>query len=497
LKYRKNPVGSGGLRLIDLVAGEKTQVTLRAGTGETKITGLTADSRAVRLGNLFAALPGAAVDGRDFVQAAIDRGAAAVLVPDNTEISSDVPVLTSPNARAALAHMAAAFCGRQPETIAAVTGTNGKTSVAHFTRQIWNSQGFDTASIGTLGLEMPDGSVRPTLTTPDPITLHSDLADLANQNVSHAVLEASSHGLDQHRMDGVSVQVAGFTNLSRDHLDYHQTEERYLAAKIRLFSEVLRPDGVAVLNADIPQHNALSSAFGGDKISYGWAGKEISLRDICSTHRGTRLTASFMGHNLEIELKLAGAFQAYNVMCAAGLAIGCGSRVDDVLNGLHTLQGVPGRLQLAGTVSGGSVYVDYAHTPGALENALTALRPHADGRLIVVVGCGGDRDRGKRPMMGAAAVRLADEAIITDDNPRSEDPADIRREILDDAPGAIEIGNRAEAIFHGVGLLQAGDVFVIAGKGHETGQIIGDQVLPFDDIVVAREAIEKHGGMVT
>jgi UDP-N-acetylmuramoyl-L-alanyl-D-glutamate--2,6-diaminopimelate ligase len=485
------------LRLIDLVAGEKTQVTLRAGTGETKITGLTADSRAVRLGNLFAALPGAAVDGRDFVQAAIDRGAAAVLVPDNTEISSDVPVLTSPNARAALAHMAAAFCGRQPETIAAVTGTNGKTSVAHFTRQIWNSQGFHAASIGTLGLEMPDGSVKSTLTTPDPVTLHSDLADLANQNVSHAVLEASSHGLDQHRMDGVSVQVAGFTNLSRDHLDYHQTEERYLAAKIRLFSEVLRPDGVAVLNADIPQHNALSSAFGGDKISYGWAGKEISLRDICSTHRGTRLTASFMGHNIEIELKLAGTFQAYNVMCAAGLAIGCGSRVDDVLNGLHTLQGVPGRLQLAGTVSGGSVYVDYAHTPGALENALTALRPHADGRLIVVVGCGGDRDRGKRPMMGAAAVRLADEAIITDDNPRSEDPADIRREILDDAPGAIEIGNRAEAIFHGVGLLQAGDVFVIAGKGHETGQIIGDQVLPFDDIVVAREAIEKHGGMVT
>ena len=485
------------LRLIDLVAGEKTQVTLRAETGETNITGLTADSRAVQLGNLFAALPGAAVDGRDFVQAAIDKGAAAVLVSDSTEISSDVPVLTSPNTRAALAHMAAAFCERQPETIAAVTGTNGKTSVAHFTRQIWNSQGFNAASMGTLGLEMPDGSVKTTLTTPDPVTLHCDLADLANQNVSHAVLEASSHGLDQHRMDGVSVKAAGFTNLSRDHLDYHQTKERYLAAKMRLFSEVLRPDGVAVLNADIPQHNALSSAFGGDKISYGRAGKEISLQDLCSTHRGTRLTASVMGHNLEIELKLAGAFQAYNVMCAAGLAIGCGSRVDDVLNGLQTLQGVPGRLQFAGTVSGGSVYVDYAHTPGALENALTALRPHTDGRLIVAVGCGGDRDRGKRPMMGAAAVRLADEAIITDDNPRSEDPADIRREVLDDAPGAIEIGNRAEAISHGVGLLKAGDVFVIAGKGHETGQIIGDQVLPFDDIVVAREAIEEHGGMVT
>jgi len=485
------------LRLIDLVAGDKTLVTLRAETGETKITGLTADSRAIQPGNLFAALSGATVDGRNFVQSAIDKGAAAVLVPDNIEIFSDVPVVTSPNPRAALAHMAAAFYGRQPENIAAVTGTNGKTSVAHFTRQIWNSQGLDAASIGTLGLDMPDNSVKPTLTTPDPVTLHSDLADLANQNVSHVVLEASSHGLDQHRMDGVSVRAAGFTNLSRDHLDYHETEERYLAAKMRLFSEVLRPDGVAVLNADTPQHNVLSSAFGGDKITYGRAGKEISLQDMRPTHRGTRLNASFMGHNLEIELKLAGTFQTYNLICAAGLAIGCGSRVHDVLNGLHTLQGVPGRLQLAGTVSGGSIYVDYAHTPEALENVLTALRPHTGGRLIVAIGCGGDRDRGKRPMMGAAAVRLADEAIVTDDNPRSEDPADIRREVLEGAPGAIEIGNRAEAISHGVGLIQAGDVFVIAGKGHETGQIIGDQVLPFDDIVVAREAIEKQGGMVT
>ena len=485
------------MRLIELVTGDKIQVTLSAAIGETKITGLTADSRAVQPGNLFAALPGATVDGRDFVQSAIDKGAAAVLIPDNTEISSDCAVVTSPNARAALAHMAAAFYGRQPETIAAVTGTNGKTSVAHFTRQIWNSQGFDAASMGTLGLEMPNGSVKPSLTTPDPVTLHSDLANLATQNVSHVVLEASSHGLDQHRMDGVSVRAAGFTNLSRDHLDYHETEQRYLAAKMRLFSEMLRPDGVAVLNADIPQHKALSSAFGGDKISYGWAGKEISLQDIRPTNRGTRLTASFMGHNLEIELKLAGVFQAYNVMCAAGLAIGCGSRIHDVLNGLHTLEGVPGRLQLAGIVSGGSVYVDYAHTPDALENVLTALRLHTDGRLIVAVGCGGDRDRGKRPMMGSAAVSLADEAIITDDNPRSEDPADIRAEVLEDAPGAIEIGDRAEAISHGVGLLHAGDVFVITGKGHETGQIIGDQVLPFDDIVVAREAIEKLGGTVT
>ena len=485
------------MRLIELVTGDKIQVTLSAAIGETKITGLTADSRAVQPGNLFAALPGATVDGRDFVQSAIDKGAAAVLIPDNTEISSDFAVVTSPNARAALAHMAAAFFGRQPETIAAVTGTNGKTSVAHFTRQIWNSQGFDAASMGTLGLEMPNGSVKPSLTTPDPVTLHSDLANLATQNVSHVVLEASSHGLDQHRMDGVSVRAAGFTNLSRDHLDYHETEQRYLAAKMRLFSEMLRPDGVAVLNADIPQHKALSSTFGGDKISYGWAGKEISLQDIRPTNRGTRLTASFMGHNLEIELKLAGVFQAYNVMCAAGLAIGCGSRIHDVLNGLHTLEGVPGRLQLAGIVSGGSVYVDYAHTPDALENVLTALRLHTDGRLIVAVGCGGDRDRGKRPMMGSAAVSLADEAIITDDNPRSEDPADIRADVLEDAPGAIEIGDRAEAISHGVGLLHAGDVFVITGKGHETGQIIGNQVLPFDDIVVAREAIEKLGGTVT
>ena len=469
-------------------------MTLTADIGEMDITGLTADSRAVQPGFLFAALPGSTADGRDFIDAAIQNGAAAILAPEDTDPAVGAALITSPDARAALAHMAAAFYGAQPENIAAVTGTNGKTSVAHFTRQIWSMLGHTAVSLGTLGLQMPDGTLKPSLTTPDPVTLHADLAELARQGVTHAVLEASSHGLDQRRTDGVRLKAAAFTNLTRDHLDYHGTVENYLAAKARLFSALLPQDGVAVLNSDIPEFDALASRFAGRTLTYGRKASDLVLHTAAPTHRGTDIALSILGTDIDIELPLAGAFQTYNVLCAAGLAIGCGADAKAVADCLGSLQGVPGRMQLAGTVSGGSVFIDYAHTPDALENVLSALRPHTQGRLISVIGCGGDRDRGKRPMMGGISDRLADITIVTDDNPRSEDAASIRAEILAAAPHADEIGDRAAAIDKAVSMIGNGDVAVIAGKGHETGQIVGDQVLPFDDLLVSRAAIDRAGG---
>ncbi len=483
------------MRLIDLLQGEITQVNLTDELRNREITGLTADSRAVEPGFLFAALPGTSADGRDFIDTAIAQGAAAILAPEGTGLANDeIALLTSPDARAALAHIAAAFYGDQPETIAAVTGTNGKTSVAHFTRQIWTLLTHRAVSMGTLGLQMPDGSVKPTLTTPDPVTLHADLADIARNGASHAVLEASSHGLDQRRMDGVRLRAAGFTNLSRDHLDYHGTIESYLAAKARLFSELLPADGTAVLNADIPEFAALAASFDGTTLSYGRNGADLELVDAVPTEHGTHISVVAFGQRFEIDLPLAGSFQIYNVLCAAGLAIACGETSADVMECLPRLRGVPGRLERAGTVNGAGVYIDYAHTPDALENVLTAMRPHTSARLVVVFGCGGDRDRGKRPMMGGVAIEHADIAIVTDDNPRSETASAIRQEILAAAPGAREIGDRAEAIGQAVSLLTPGDILVIAGKGHETGQIVGDEIRPFDDLVVARAAIESAGG---
>jgi UDP-N-acetylmuramoyl-L-alanyl-D-glutamate--2,6-diaminopimelate ligase len=482
------------LRLIDLIAGEKTQVTLTADIGDLEITGLTADSRSVQPGFLFAALPGSTVDGRDYINAAIENGAAAILAPNGSDAPQGAAMITAPDARAALAHMAAAFYGDQPDTIAAVTGTNGKTSVAHFTRQIWTALGDSAVSLGTLGLQMPDGSVKPSLTTPDPVTLHADLAELCRQGVTHAVLEASSHGLDQRRMDGVRLTAAAFTNLTRDHLDYHGTFENYLAAKARLFADLLPANGIAVLNADIPEFDTLANLFPGKTLTYGRNGSDLILHEATPTHRGTRVSLTVLGRSIGLDLPLAGAFQTYNVLCAAGLAIGCGADRDAVIGCFDTLKGVPGRMQLAGTVSGGSVYIDYAHTPDALENVLSALRPHTEGRLIAVIGCGGDRDRGKRPMMGEISARLADITIVTDDNPRSEDAATIRAEIIAAAPGAVEIGDRADAIAEAVSTIDEGDVVIVAGKGHETGQIVGDNFLPFDDVLVARNALKSAGG---
>jgi len=462
---------------------------------DREITGLTADSRVVETGFLFAALPGTKTDGRDFIDAALANGAAVILAPEGTKPPrNDVALVTSPDPRAALAHLAAAFYGDQPETIAAVTGTNGKTSVAHFTRQIWSLLGRQAVSMGTLGLQMPDGSIKPTLTTPDPVALHADLAELARNGASHVVMEVSSHGLDQRRTDGVKLRAAGFTNLSRDHLDYHDTVENYLAAKTRLFADLLPADSTAVLNADIPEFDALSAAFSGQIFSYGRNGVDLKLVDAMPTPHGTHISLEAFGADHEIDLPLAGVFQTYNVLCAAGLAIACGRDSADVIACLSRLQGVPGRLEFAGTVNGAGVYIDYAHTPDALENVLTAIRPHTSARLSVVFGCGGDRDRGKRPMMGRTAIEHADITIVTDDNPRSEVASAIRQGIMAAAPGAQEIGDRATAIGDAVAQLAAGDILIVAGKGHETGQIVGDEIHPFDDLVVARDAITVAGG---
>ena len=472
-------------------------MNVRAGAGSIEIAGLTADSRLVAPGFLFAAVPGTKADGRRFIGPAIEAGAAAILAPEGTALpdGASAALVEARNVRAALARMAAAFYGAQPETMAAVTGTNGKTSVAHFTRQIWALLGHRAASLGTLGLMLPDGTTKPSLTTPDPVTLQADLAALAKDGVDHAVMEASSHGLEQSRLDGVKLRAAGFTNLSRDHLDYHGTEEAYFEAKKRLFSELLPDDGTAVLNADVPQFAALAAATKGKVFSYGRAGESLRVLRAEPSETGMTLALSVYGDPIDVELPLAGAFQSWNALCAAGLAIACGADTDRVLAALPKLSGVPGRLQLAGRLSSGApVYVDYAHTPDGLDTVLRALRPHTAARLVAVFGCGGDRDRGKRPMMGAIATRLADVAVVTDDNPRSEEPAAIRAEIMAGAPGATQIGDREAAIRHAVGLLSAGDVLVVAGKGHETGQIVGDTVRPFDDVAVCRAAILDAGG---
>jgi UDP-N-acetylmuramoyl-L-alanyl-D-glutamate--2,6-diaminopimelate ligase len=472
---------------------------------EVEISGLTADSRKVAAGYLFAALPGSRADGRDFIPQAIEQGAAAVLAPEGTVLpapkapgAKPVALVTDPNPRRRLALLAARFYGRQPATVAAVTGTNGKTSVASFTRQIWHTLGHESASLGTLGLQPPRPDAPASLTTPDPVELHRCLASLARDRIDHVVLEASSHGLDQSRLDGIRASAAAFTNLTRDHLDYHGTMEAYLKAKLRLFTELLLPEGCAVVNIDDPASGAVVAACrarGLRLITYGRGDADLRLIEQQPTPTGQDLRLGIFGKEYSVALPVAGAFQAGNALAALGLVLGGGCDREKAIAALTQLSGVPGRVELVGaTPAGGHVYVDYAHTPDALETVLKALRPHAQNRLFVIIGCGGDRDRGKRPLMGRIAVTLADEAIITDDNPRSEDPAAIRQEMLAEAPGAQEIGDRGAAIAHAVAAMGPGDVLVIAGKGHESGQIVGGQVLPFDDRDVARTAISKLAG---
>jgi UDP-N-acetylmuramoyl-L-alanyl-D-glutamate--2,6-diaminopimelate ligase len=484
------------VRLGNLIAGTDSAVQGQATSGDIEIRGLTADSRRVQPGWLFAALPGTRADGRAYIADALARGAAAVLLPDEASLpplAQPVPILRHGNPRRALALMAARFHGAQPSVIAAVTGTQGKTSTVDFTRQLWRHLGRRAASLGTLGVVTSDLKTEGALTTPDPVELHRQLAELARGGTDHLAMEASSHGLDQFRLDGVLVTAAAFTNLARDHLDYHPTMEAYFAAKCRLFESLLIGGGTAVLNADVPEFEILSALCRKRRLrvlAYGQNGRDIRLERATPGEDGQHLVVNLLGRRHELAFPLAGLFQAMNGLAALGLVIGGGEDGEAALPGLAKLAGVRGRLErVAVHPNGAVIYVDYAHKPGALETVLTTLRPHATGRLVVVFGCGGDRDRGKRPQMGEIAARLADRVIVTDDNPRSEDPARIRAEILAGNPAAMEIGDRAEAINRAISELAAGDLLVIAGKGHETYQIVGDRTLPFDDASVARAAV--------
>ncbi len=477
-------------------------MTPAATLADTEIRGLSADSRKVAPGYLFVALRGIREDGRRYIDQAVANGAVAVLAETGTTLKArqaPVRLVTDDNPRRRLALMAARFYGRQPDVVAAVTGTNGKTSVASFTRQIWRHAGRKAASLGTLGLFPARSDAPDALTTPDPIELHRCLASLAEDGVDHLVVEASSHGLDQYRLDGIRIAAAAFTNLSRDHLDYHGDMASYLAAKLRLFDELLAPGGTAVLNADLPIYEdirARCARRGIEVLSYGIAASDLRLMAQEPTPEGQRLMIDVLGQAQRVELPLAGTFQAPNMLAALGLAIATGLTPEVAIEALPHLKGVPGRIEMVGrTPKGGQVFVDYAHTPDALATVLEAIRPHTQARLWVVFGCGGDRDRGKRPIMGEIACRLADRAIVTDDNPRSEDPAAIRREILAAATDAEEFSDRGEAIASAVAALGPGDVLVIAGKGHESGQIIGDRILPFNDRDVARATITRLQSM--
>ncbi len=464
-------------------------------------TGLTSDSRKVKAGYLFAALPGSKTDGARFLSDAVARGARAVLA--RPEVAADVAQLgvafiADENPRLRLARMAAAFYGAQPDTVAAVTGTKGKSSIVAFLREIWTALGKPAASLGTVGVVGPKGEAPLSHTTPDPVEIHHLLAGLKRDGVEHLAIEASSHGLDQYRLDGVMVAGAGFTNITRDHMDYHATFEDYLAAKLRLFTEVVAQGGVAVVNSDADHADVFIAAAkkrGLRLLTVGQTGESIRLKSRHSQGDAQALGIVHDGHTYNVLLPLAGAFQASNALVAAGLAIGLGEDAPKVFAALAHLKGAPGRMEkVAYALSGAPIYVDYAHTPDSLEKVLKALRPHTAGKLHVMFGCGGDRDKGKRPLMGQIAAALADDVIVTDDNPRSENPAIIRKEILATVPAAREIGDRAEAIRAGIAALQVGDVLVLAGKGHETGQYVGNEVRPFSDREEAVKAALALGG---
>ncbi len=464
-------------------------------------SGLASDSREVKPGYLFAALSGTRANGARFIADAVGRGAVAILGAPQIRAEAEalgVRFIADKNPRARLARMAAEFFALQPKTVAAVTGTNGKTSVTVFLRQIWEADGLKAASMGTIGIVTRDGTQVLAHTTPDPIETHRLLAELAKSATNHLALEASSHGLDQYRLDGVNVAAAAFTNITRDHLDYHPDFDAYLKAKLRLFGEVVRDGGVAVINADAESADAFVTAARARKLTLltvGAAGEPIRLARRVPHVDGQTLEVLCDGRSHSIDLPLAGEFQASNALVAAGLAIGLGQLPERVFDALRHLKGAPGRLEkVAFTASAAPIYVDYAHTPDALETVLKALRPHISGRLVVVFGCGGDRDKGKRPLMGKAATQFADLAIVTDDNPRTEDPVQIRKEILAGAPAAREIGDRSAAIRVGVAELRQGDCLVIAGKGHEAGQIVGSETRPFSDRDEAIAAAVAEGG---
>ncbi len=469
--------------------------------GDVDIRGLTADSREVRPGYLFAALLGSRHDGADFIADAIDHGAVAVLGPEGLRAElpqGRVRLLADPNPRRRLALMAARFYPAQPRVVAAVTGTAGKTSGVDFARQIWERMGHRAAALGTLGVVGAGAARSLAHTTPDPVALHRTLAELAAAGVDHLAIEASSHGLDQCRIDGVRVAAAAFTNLSHEHLDYHPSAEAYLAAKLRLFDVVMEPGGGAVLNADSAAFDRLSEVCRARRhrvLSFGRGPSDLRLIEAAPAADGQRLVIVHDGRRHEVALPLLGEFQALNALCAVGLVVAVGGAVDEALAALPGLAPVPGRVELAARhPCGAPIYVDYAHKPEALATVLRVLRPLAAGRLVVVFGCGGDRDRAKRPIMGEVAAAGADRVIVTDDNPRGEDPAAIRRAVLDGCPGATEFGDRAAAIAAAVGGLRPGDVLVIAGKGHEREQIVGARTIDFDDAEAARAAVSALDG---
>jgi len=493
------------LRLSELLDGRTMSPAILAGTDpdvvNPEVGGLTADSREVRPGWLFAALPGSKLDGRTYIDDALARGACAVLTTPDAEgrVRGRVPTVADAEPRRRLARLAARFFAAQPETVVAVTGTNGKTSVAEFTRQLWALTGRKAASLGTLGLIVDGKPEGRSLTTPDPIRLHAVLKSLTDRGVDHAVMEASSHGLHQSRLDGVRIKAAAFTNLTRDHLDYHGSMDAYRVAKLTLFDRVMASGGTAVLNVDSPEYQTFAAAAGrrGHRIiGYGRRpGAELRLAGRTANPDGQSLDLIVFGRAHTVELPLVGDFQAWNALAALGLAIAAGTPQNEAVAALGRLTGVRGRMERVAVLdNGAAVYVDYAHTPDALETVLQAVRPHTRGKLWCVFGCGGDRDPGKRPMMGAVVARLADKPIVTDDNPRSEDPAAIRATALAACPGGEEIGDRAEAIRSAISRLGPGDVLMIAGKGHEQGQEINGEVRPFDDATVARAAVAAGPG---
>jgi UDP-N-acetylmuramoyl-L-alanyl-D-glutamate--2,6-diaminopimelate ligase len=469
------------VKLRDLLPGAASDKR----QGAIEAEGVTADSRKVKPGFLFVAIAGAKADGAHFARQAVNAGAIAVAAEQRPEALSDaVAFIRVNNPRRTLALAAAKFFPRQPKTIAAVTGTSGKTSVAAFTRQIWGTLGYQAASIGTIGVVSPKGERYGSLTTPDPIELHRTLDQLAGEGVTHLALEASSHGLDQHRLDGVRIAAGAFTNLSRDHLDYHPTIEAYLAAKLHLFENLIVAGGTAVIGVDdcyAGQVVDIAKKRGLKIIAVGEHGADIKVVSGSIDGFAQMITVAHDGRTYKVRLPLVGAFQVQNAGIAAGLAIATGAEPARVFAALEKLTGAKGRLELAGTRNGAPIFIDYAHKPDALKKALESLRPYARGKLIVVFGAGGDRDTGKRPIMGRIAAENADRVIVTDDNPRSENPAAIRAAILADAPGAAEISDRAEAIRTAIAELEAGDALLIAGKGHEAGQIIGDRTVPFSD----------------
>ncbi len=490
------------------VIKDLTELGLTAQAGRrAKVRGLAVDSRDVQEGYLFAALPGTRVHGGEFIQYALRMGASAILTDaqgayiatEALEIS-EAALIVAEDPRQTLAYTAALWFGAQPKTMVAVTGTNGKTSVSSFCRQIWSALGHAAVNLGTTGVE---GAWEAPLahTTPEPITLHRALAGAAEAEVTHAAMEASSHGLEQRRLDGTRLMAAGFTNFTQDHLDYHATFEDYFAAKTGLFTRVLSEDGTAVVNLDDAKGVAIVASArkrGQSILGVGRAeGADLRILSQRFSATGQELRFAWRGAAKHVHLDLIGGFQAENVLLAAGLVIAAGEAPEDVFRAMAEMRTVRGRMQLAATRrNGAAVFVDYAHTPDAVATALSALRPHVMGHLVAIVGAGGDRDPGKRPMMGQAAAENADQVIVTDDNPRSEDPAAIRAAVMQGCEGAINVGDRAEAILRGVDALQAGDALLICGKGHETGQTVGDQVFPFDDCEQASVAVAALDGGV-